>query len=75
MERVEIIKADIFDWKAPKCTVGPRYEIAWFDIWNEICGDNVLEMTKLKRRYGKKALWKGCWREWETRKANRKGRW
>jgi len=72
--RLEIIEDDIFAWKMPR-PPNPCFEIAWFDIWSTVCGDHVKEMTKLKRRFAKKAAWRGCWREWEMKRANRSGRW
>lgn len=56
--RVEIIHDDILTWKPPK---GVKYLMAWFDIWDHICEDNLPEMKLLTRKYGKRAAWKGCW--------------
>jgi len=67
-DRVDVIQSDIFDWKPPK---GVRYDLAWFDIWDDLCGDNVEGMSKLKRRFGRRADWKGCWGEDVCRRANR----
>lgn len=57
-ERVEIIHADAFEWKLPK---GKKYQAVWHDIWDYICADNLPEMTKLHRKYGKRADWQGSW--------------
>jgi len=57
-KRVKIIKADIFGWKPPK---GFKYDYIWHDIWNDICGDNVEEMKKLHRKFGRYAKWQGSW--------------
>ncbi|GAG09876.1 unnamed protein product [marine sediment metagenome] len=67
-DRLEIIEADILDWKPPK---GRKWDVAWFDIWNDKCGDNTVEMSKLNRRYGRRTEWKGCWGESECKEANR----
>jgi len=56
--RVTIIHADAFEWKPPK---GVRYAAAWHDIWDYICGDNLKEMTKLHRKYGRRTDWQGSW--------------
>jgi spermidine synthase len=64
-DKLEIICADIFTWKAPK---GAYYQVAWFDIWDYICADNLPEMSKLKRKFGSKASWKGCWCEYSCRR-------
>lgn len=37
-----------------------HWDIAWHDIWPEICEDNLPEYTKLKRKYARRASWQGC---------------
>jgi hypothetical protein len=59
-DRLTIINADILEWKAPKDV---HYDYCWFDIWDNICSDNLKDMTKLKRKYAKKAERKGFWAE------------
>lgn len=54
----EIIHADAFEWKSPK---GKRYGAVWHDIWADISLDNLPEMHKLHRKYGRKADWQGSW--------------
>lgn len=60
--RFEIIEADALEWKPP---VGYRYECVWHDIWDEICADNLPDMHKLHRRYGRRLTkpdgWQGSW--------------
>lgn len=63
-KRVTVIHADAFDYKPP---VGMRYGAVWHDIWDYICGDNLPQMTKLKRKYGSRTDWQGCWGEYESR--------
>ena len=63
--RLEIVTASAFDYQPPK---GVRYGCVWHDIWDAICGDNLPEMTKLKRKYGRRADWQGCWAEWQCRR-------
>lgn len=58
--RVEIINANAFEYKPPKDT---QYGAVWHDIWDDLCGDNLPEMTKLKRKYGRITDWQGCWGE------------
>lgn len=58
--RVKIINADAFTYIPPK---GVRYGAVWHDIWDELCGDNIESMTKLKRKYGRRCDWQGCWGE------------
>lgn len=56
--RVTIIQADAFTWKPPK---GVRYNCVWHDIWDDICSDNLKEMERLHRKYGRRAEWQGSW--------------
>jgi len=63
-DRVEIIHADIFEWKPPK---GESYYLAWYDIWNDMCSDNLKEMTRLKRKFGHRVDVQRCWAEAECR--------
>lgn len=58
--RVEIVTADAFDYMPP---VGARYGAVWHDIWDHITADNLPEMTRLRRKYGRRAFWQGCWAE------------
>lgn len=66
--RVTIVNESAFDYKPPK---GIRYGMVWHDIWDDICADNLPEMTKLKRKYGRITDWQGCWCEDETRRHKR----
>ena len=68
-DKLTIINADILKWKAPK---DAHYDYCWFDIWDDICADNLKDMTKLKRKYAKKAKRKGFWAERECRRALRR---
>ena len=56
--RVTIVEDNAFDYKPPK---SKRYAAVWHDIWDYICGDNLPEMTKLHRKYGKRTDWQGSW--------------
>ena len=57
-ERLTIVEADALSWRPPK---NKRYEMAWHDIWDEICADNLDDMKTLHRRYGRHAAWQGSW--------------
>lgn len=57
-KRVDIICADAFTWQPPKTK---RYSAVWHDIWDNICADNLPEMTKLHRKYGRRTDWQGSW--------------
>ena len=56
--KIIFIHADIFDWIPPK---NLYWDYIWFDIWDDLCTDNLEEMTKLARRFGRKAKEKGYW--------------
>lgn len=56
--RVQIIEADAFDFMPPK---GVRYNAVWHDIWDFICGDNLPDMHRLHRKYGRRADWQWSW--------------
>lgn len=56
--RVAIIHADAFEWKAPK---GVVYDAVWHDIWDDISCENLPEMARLHRKYGRRSHWQGSW--------------
>ena len=57
-DRLTIIQADAYTWQPPK---GEVYDVAWHDIWNDLCEDNLPLMAKLHRKYGKRCGWQGSW--------------
>ena len=57
-DKVKVILGDAFSWKPPK---GVVYGAVWHDIWDNITSDNLLEMTKLRRKYARRCKWQGCW--------------
>lgn len=64
-DRLTLVQADIFKWKPAR---GEMFDVAWFDIWSNLCTDHLPEMTTLKRRFAKRVrMWKGCWCEGEIR--------
>lgn len=64
--KLEIIVADIFTWKPSQ---GFTYDVMYFDIWENICTDNLDEIRKLKRKFSKHVnkenpkWWVGAWKE------------
>jgi hypothetical protein len=56
--KLEIVEADIFEWKPAK---GVTYNHAWFDIWDNLCTDNLDEMATLNRRFARICPSKGSW--------------
>ena len=70
--RVEIIHADAFEYKPPK---GIKYDAVWHDVWSYICGDNVKDMHKLHRKYGRRTDWQRSWCRSECERQNNRGSW
>ncbi len=60
--RLTLIQSDALSFCPPK---GIRYNMVWHDIWNDICGDNLPEMTKLHRKYGRRTDWQDSWCKFE----------
>lgn len=65
-DRLQIICSDALTWTPPK---GTRYNVVWHDIWDTICADNLPEMHKLHRRYGRYADWQGSWCRWRCERS------
>lgn len=56
--RFNVIQADAFEYQPPK---GIRYDYVWHDIWDDICADNLPQMHKLHRKYGRRCDHQGSW--------------
>lgn len=57
--KLKTICADIFEWKPPK---GELWDVIYFDIWPDICTDNLKDIATLHRKFGKKyRIWMGSW--------------
>lgn len=71
--KLTVINDDANTWKPPK---GQRYDTIWIDIWPSICGDNLPEMMRLKRKYSQclrprtesPGRWIGVWEEHHLRR-------
>lgn len=70
-DRIEIIEANCLEWKPPK---GVRYGMVWHDIWDSMCEDNLGDMHKLHRRYGRRTDWQGSWGRWWCERQRRESR-
>lgn len=53
-----IFEADLFAIRWP---AGTRWNVAYFDVWADACTDNLDEMAKLRRSYGRRSDWCDCW--------------
>jgi hypothetical protein len=47
-EKLETVCADILEWKPAK---GQKFDSIYFDIWKDVCTDNLEEINKLHRRF------------------------
>ena len=56
--KITLHHADAFTIQWPK---GTRWNVAWHDIWPNICVDNLEEMAKLHRKYGRRVDWQDSW--------------
>ena len=60
--RAVLHHADALTMKWP---VGSRWNVIWHDIWANICSDNLEDMKRLHRNYGRRCDWQGSWsRDW-----------
>lgn len=56
--RLAIHTADAYTVTWP---TGTAWDVAWHDIWPDLCTDNLPLMAKLHRRYGRRTNWQGSW--------------
>lgn len=58
---INVVKDDIFKW-LPKKNI--KFNTMYFDIWDNLCGDNYEEMKQLHKRFRKfknKNAWMNSW--------------
>jgi hypothetical protein len=56
--RVVILNADAFEYKPIK---GVHYDVVYHDVWDNITTENLPEMHKLHRKYGRKCDFQMSW--------------
>jgi len=56
--RLTIVNADAMSYTP---SAGERFTVVWNDIWDVISSANLADMTRLHRRYGRRAEWVGSW--------------
>lgn len=65
-KKLNIVVGNAFTWNPPKEL---RFDVIYFDIWPNISTDNLVEITKLKRKYARRlrrenpTAWMGAWCE------------
>jgi hypothetical protein len=81
-DKLSIVRGDIFRWRPPPGR--QHWDVIYFDIWADLCVDNLTEITKLKRKFsrclnrgkgGNPEAWMGAWEEERLRYLKRRGRW
>lgn len=70
--KVKVHNADITTWKPAK---GELWDTIYFDVWNDVCTDNLPELSRLNRRFCRKVRpdgWMGAWEEHTLRSRKRR---
>lgn len=73
-KKLTIVNADIFQWRPER--KGRQFDVIYFDIWPDICTDNLEEMTKLRRAFApylRVGGWAACWKQDELKARRRQG--
>ena len=72
--KLGVIVADALEWMPPK---GVKFDTLYFDLWADICTDNLEEITFLKRRFARRknpGAWMGAWVEDKLRYEDRRSK-
>lgn len=69
--RVTVHVGDAFAMKWP---AGTRWSVAWHDVWPDLTEDNLPEMARLARSYGRRVDWQGFWGKEEILRHRRSDR-
>lgn len=56
--KIKIVQGDALNYKWPK---GTFFDCVWHDIWTNICVDNLKDMEKLHRKWGRRCHYQGSW--------------
>lgn len=59
--RVKLIHANALEYSPPR---GERFDFAWHDIWDFICAENLPQMHRLHRKYGRRCDEQASWERW-----------
>lgn len=68
-KKVNVIHDDAYTWQPPK---DEKFDYAWHDIWHTMDEVNLPEMTKLHRKYGRRAAQQESWFRPEMKKQQRR---
>ena len=75
--KLVVVEGDALTWELPK---GQTWDVIYFDIWPDICTDNLVEVSRLRRRFAKRLrrdnpkAWMGAWVEHRLRLRRRRER-
>jgi hypothetical protein len=58
--RVTIHIADAYE-QMKRWPANTHWDVGWSDIWPTLSEDNLREMTRLNRSYGRRCDWHACW--------------
>ena len=58
--RLTIHYADAYE-QARAWPTGTRWDVAWHDVWADLCTDNLPKMARLHRSYGRRTGWQDSW--------------
>jgi hypothetical protein len=73
--KLSVVQGDILTWKPEPKTL---WDCIYFDIWADICTDNLDEIATLKRRFARRlnrnnpSAWMGAWQEERLRSLKRR---
>lgn len=58
--RVHLHHFDAYE-KMTQWPAGTTWDVVWSDIWPDLCTDNLKDMSRLRRSYGRRSNWNDCW--------------
>lgn len=71
-DRVTIHVADAYE-QMKLWPRGTRWDVGWSDIWANMSEDNLPEMARLNRSYGRRCDWHACWGQRLIQQERRRG--
>jgi hypothetical protein len=70
--RVTVHHADAYA-QAKLWAPGTRWDVGWSDIWADPSTDDLKDMARLNRSYGRRCDWHGCWAQRDLQSIARRG--
>ena len=72
--RLTIMHADVFDVQPGPDNHGERWDVVWFDIWDDVCEDYWPDMSTLRRTWARHCYASACWGREELRESRYSGK-